>query len=101
MRTNAFPCQFPFGNGDLTDKIRSIHISLNDACNHYLKYGKLDVYDIMINPFPSKMKSCHHIQDMDERNRIKSKASIHSQKLVYTLRYKFDNWSITRNSTWL
>ena len=80
LLTNAFPCLFPFGNGDVTDKIRNIHVTLNDACNHYLKYGKLNTDAIMVHPFASDMKFCHYIQDMDERHRIQSQASIYLQK---------------------
>ena len=49
-------------------------------CNHSLKYEKLNEDDIMIYPFASDMTFCHYIQDMDERHRIQSQASVHIKK---------------------
>ena len=80
LLTSAFPCLFPFGNGDVTDQIRNIAVSLHDASIHYLKYSRTDCNGIEIYPFASDARFCHYIQDMDERHRIQSQASVYLQK---------------------
>ena len=80
LLTNAFPCLFPFGSGDVTDKIRMVAISLHDAAEHYLKYGKIDCNGKIVHPFGSDVRFCHYIQDMDERHRIQSQASVYLEK---------------------
>lgn len=74
LYTMAFPTLFPFGSGDIHYKLDRLHkISVNDANCHYLKYYDIDNKRY---PFAEHPRFLHFAQDLDERNRIQSQASI-------------------------
>ena len=77
----SFPCYFPFGNGDVTNKVRSSEVTLNEAIKHYNKYAVEDqTTGKLYYPLAENHKLMHLLQDMDERHRIQSQASIYLQK---------------------
>jgi hypothetical protein len=71
------PYLLPFGTGDCTDKIRLYDVTLHESAKHYQRYA---LYDPILNywrwPFAENHAFMHCIQDMDERRRIQSQASI-------------------------
>lgn len=61
----------------MTDQIRNIAVSLHDASSHYLNYARINSVGVLSYPFASDVRFYHYIQDMDERERIQSQASIY------------------------
>jgi hypothetical protein len=75
------PVLFPFATGDCTDKIRLYDVTLHESAKHYQRYA---LYDPLVNywrwPFAENHAFMHCIQDIDERRRIQSQASIFLEK---------------------
>lgn len=77
----SFPCYFPFGNGDVTNKVRPLEVTLNEAIKHYNKYSVKDPRTgELYYPLAENHKLMHLLQDMEERHRIQSQASVYLQK---------------------
>lgn len=78
LLASSFPVLFPCGTGDVTYKGRRVHeVSFNEALKFYITY-----YDENSKryPFAECPRFMHFIQDMDERHRIQSQASVYMQK---------------------
>jgi hypothetical protein len=55
-----------------------INVSLHDAAQHYQRYARQNpITALWYWPFASNHRFMHYIQDMDERHRIQSQASIY------------------------
>ena len=77
----SFPCYFPFGVGDVTNKVRPIDVTFNEAIKHYNKYSFKDPNtDKFYYPLAENHRLMHLLQDMDERRRIQSQASVYLHK---------------------
>ena len=77
----SFPYLFPFGIGDVTNKVRHTPISIKDALEHYLRYAYFDTLTGQwIFPFGGHGRFVHYLQDLDERQRIVSQANVYITK---------------------
>jgi hypothetical protein len=94
------PYLFPFGTGDCTDKIRLYDVTLHDSAKHYQRYA---LYDPLLNywrwPFAENHAFMHCIQDMDERRRIQSQASIFLEKNPSTANLSIEELRETARAT--
>ena len=78
LLASAFPTLFPCGTSDVTCNLnRRDRVTFNEAITHYIKY-----YDPVRKsyPFAKNSRFLHFIQDVDERHRIQSQASVYMQK---------------------
>ena len=76
LLTRSFPCLFPFGAGDITNKIRHKSISYHDGAQHYLWYA-VCTEGVWSWPMAQNHRFIHYIQDVDERHRVQSQASVY------------------------
>ena len=70
----SYPVLFPFGVGDVTRAVDRRHeVTFNEAIKHYVKLfnARRGCYH-----FAPHHRFLHHIQDIDERHRIQSQASV-------------------------
>ena len=74
LLASAFPTLFPCSAGDVTFKGRRQDVSMKDAIEHYMKY-----FDVKLNryPFAEHPRFLHYVQNIDERQRINSQASVY------------------------
>jgi len=74
LLSGSFPTLFPCSRGDVTYNGRVLDVSLNEAIKHYIKY-----YDTSTRryPFAEHATFLHYVQNMDERHRINSQASVY------------------------
>ena len=81
----TYPYIFPFGYGDVTSKMRLHTVTIKDGLEHYARYcychPETGRY---VYPFAGDGRFMHHLQDMDERQRILSQANVYIQKVSST-----------------
>ena len=74
LLAKSYPVLFPFGVGDVTCALDRRHdVTFSEAIKHYVK-----LFDVRRGcyHFAPHHRFLHHIQDIDERHRIQSQASV-------------------------
>jgi hypothetical protein len=81
LLTRSFPTLFPFGTGDITNNIRVKDVTYHEGVQHYLWFAyKDEMTGIWEWPFTQDNRAIHYLQDVDERKRLQSQASIFLQQ---------------------
>ena len=84
IQAMAFPTLFPYGTGDVTQKVRDVDVTMTDANEHLLKYAVERPKDSDLEgyfyPFVEHDRWMHWAQNTAERHRINLQKNVYLQQ---------------------